>query len=185
MKFGSDIRIPASDGAMTTLSELHVEIDARVRNIRESRPDWLCGKGCDTCCRRLAEVPELTAAEWHLLQQGLAALPAERLHEIKRQVAALAGQKSRPIVCPLLDQQSGACPVYVQRPVACRSYGFYVQRDLGLYCNDIEKRVADGALADVVWGNHDVIDRQLTGLGESRPLTAWFECSAVDDPPPA
>jgi len=30
-------------------------------------------------------------------------------------------------------------------------------------------------LADVVWGNHDAIDRRLAGLGETRMLTEWFE----------
>ena len=158
------------------LSRLHIEIDARVHAIRAGRPDWLCGKGCDNCCRRLAEAPQLTEAEWNLLREGLVALPSERLREISRDMAALAEQRSRPVVCPLLDHTTGACPVYAQRPVACRSYGFYVQRDLGLYCRDIESRVADGALADVVWGNHDGIDRQLAGLGESRPLTEWFAC---------
>ena len=63
--------------------------------------------------------------------------------------------------------------------MACRSYGFYVQRDLGLYCHDIESLVAEGKLADVVWGNHDAIDQRLTGLGESRPLTEWFANSAL------
>ena len=109
---------------MTTLSRLHVDIDARVQAIREDRPDWLCGKGCDSCCRRLAEVPRLTAAEWGLLQEGLATLPPERLEEISRDMVALAGQRSRPVVCPLLDRSTGACPVYAQRPVACRTYGF-------------------------------------------------------------
>jgi uncharacterized protein len=166
---------------MSPLSQLHLEIDARVQAIRQSHPDWLCGKGCDSCCRRLAEVPQLTAAEWGLLQEGLAGLAPERRIEVNRNVAALADQPSRPIVCPLLDLATGACPVYAQRPVACRSYGFYVQRDLGLYCNDIEQRVADGTLADVVWGNHDVIDRQLLGLGESRSLTEWFEQAEIVD----
>ena len=161
--------------AMTLLSLLHADIDARVHAIRVDRPDWLCGKGCDNCCRRLAEVPQLTASEWDLLRQGLLTLAPLRLAEISQQVAALAGQSSRPIVCPLLDQATNACPVYGQRPVACRSYGFYVQRDLGLYCGDIEARVADGQLADVVWGNHDAIDHRLASLGESRPLTEWFE----------
>ena len=161
---------------MAALRRLHADIDARVLAIRAQRPDWLCGKGCDACCRRLAEVPQLTAAEWDLLRQGLAALPPQRLREIGADMAALAGQQSRPVVCPLLDRSSGACPVYAQRPVACRSYGFYVQRALGLYCRDIEARVAEGALADVVWGNHDAIDRALAGLGERRALTAWFAC---------
>ncbi len=160
---------------MTTLSELHVDVDARVQAIREGRPDWPCGKGCDSCCRRLAEVPRLTLGEWDLLRAGLAALPPERLREISRNMAALAGQRIRPVVCPLLDLASGSCPVYAQRPVACRTYGFYVQRDLGLYCHDIETRVADGSLADVVWGNHDAVDHRLAGLGEIRALTEWFE----------
>ena len=160
---------------MTVLSRLHVDIDARVLSIRGDRPDWLCGKGCDGCCRQLAEIPQLTSGEWDLLRQGLSTLPAARLAEIARDMDALAGQQSRPLVCPLLDQATGACPVYAQRPVACRTYGFYVQRDKGLYCHDIETRVADGALADVVWGNHDAVDQRLSSLGESRPLTVWFD----------
>jgi Fe-S-cluster containining protein len=160
---------------MTSLAQLHADIDARVQTIREDRPDWLCGKGCDSCCRRLADVPQLTRAEWDLLREGLAALPPERLQEIRINMAALSGQQSRPITCPLLDLATGSCPVYAQRPVACRTYGFYVQRDLGLYCHDIESLVAEGALADVVWGNHDAIDHRLAGLGESRALTDWFE----------
>lgn len=159
---------------MDSLFRLHADIDARVEHIRRDRPDWPCAKGCDACCRRLAAEPRLTAAEWLLLQEGLAALPPQRLDEIAGNMAALAGQRARPVVCPLLDQASGACPVYAQRPVACRSYGFYVQRDLGLYCHDIESQVAAGALADVVWGNHDAIDRRLAGLGETRALTDWF-----------
>lgn len=159
---------------MSKLFELHRAIDARVDNIRESRPDWLCGKGCDSCCKRLAEVPQLTAAEWDLLRSGLEALPAERLREVSRAVAALSTQNTRPLVCPLLEQSTGACPVYAQRPVACRTYGFYAQRELGLYCHEIETQVANGVLADVVWGNHDVIDQQLKVLGESKPLTEWF-----------
>ncbi len=159
---------------MDTLLLLHADIDARTASIRRDRPDWPCAKGCDACCRRLADVPRLTASEWALLREGLAALPPRRLDEIARNLAALAEQRARPVVCPLLDAASGACPVYAQRPVACRSYGFYVQRDLGLYCRDIEARVAAGELADVVWGNHDAIDRRLAGLGETRALTDWF-----------
>lgn len=157
------------------LAQLHVDIDEHVQTIRADRSDWLCAKGCDRCCRLLAGVPQLTTAEWDLLQGGLTALPPERLQEIGRNMAALASDSSRPVTCPMLDLSSGTCPVYIQRPVACRTYGFYVQRDLGLYCHDIESRVAEGALDDVVWGNHDAIDHRLTGLGEIRALTDWFE----------
>ena len=158
----------------TPLTRLHLDIDARVGSIRENRPDWLCGKGCDNCCRRLAAVPQLTATEWALLREGLAGLSPEQLHEVRQKMAALGAAPARPVICPLLDQITGACPVYAQRPVACRTYGFYVQRDLGLYCHDIESRVAEGALADVVWGNHDAIDQQLAGFGASRSLSEWF-----------
>ena len=159
---------------MTTLNEIHRAIDARVQAIRDGNSDWLCSKGCDSCCRSLADIPRLTEAEWVLLKEGLAVLPAERIAEITRNMAALADQKCRPVICPMLDQASGACPVYAYRPVACRTYGFYVQRDKGLYCGDIEARVADGALADVVWGNYDAIDQQLAEQGENRLLTEWL-----------
>ena len=157
------------------LCQLLDDIDARVCAIRADRPDWLCAKGCDSCCRRLAAEPRLTAAEWALLRAALAALPAQRLGEIRQKMLALAAsQPSFPVVCPLLDPASGACPVYAARPVACRTYGFYVQRELGLYCCEIESQVADGTLADVVWGNHDVIDQRLAGLGEVHALSEWF-----------
>ncbi|MGZ5075940.1 MAG: YkgJ family cysteine cluster protein [Methylobacter sp.] len=159
---------------MNTLTELHNDIDARVQAIRDNHADWLCGLGCDGCCHRLAEVPLLTSAEWDLLKQGLAALPPDTLREIGRDIAALAGQTERPIVCPLLDRATRACRVYAHRPVACRTYGFYVQRDKGLYCKDIEARVADGAWAGVVWGNQDAVDRHLGGLGDTRDLSEWF-----------
>lgn len=160
---------------MNALAQLHADIEARVQAIRSDNPDWLCGLGCDSCCRRLAEIPRLTVAEWELLQEGLAALPLGQLREIGQDIAALAEQSSRPIVCPLLDRSAGACRVYAHRPVACRTYGFYVQRDKGLYCKDIESRVAGGAWAEAVWGNQDVIDRQLRSLGDTRELTEWFE----------
>jgi len=159
---------------LAQLSQLHADIDARVDSIRENRPDWLCGKGCDSCCKRLAEVPQLTADEWDLLREGLALLPPEKLVSLRKDMDALAAQQTRPVVCPLLDQTTGACPVYLHRPVACRTYGFYAQRDKGLFCSGIETLVAEGALTDVVWGNHDAIDRSLTTLGISRPLTEWF-----------
>lgn len=158
---------------MDSLTQLHSDIEARVNAVRNSHPDWLCRQGCDHCCRRLAEVPKITATEWALLQEGLAALPAKQQREIGQKIAALAHQTARPIVCPMLDQTQGACLVYAHRPVACRTYGFYVQREKGLYCQDIESQVADGALAEVVWGNHDVVDRRLGDLGESRELPEW------------
>ncbi len=134
------------------LTDLHLAIDQRVAAIRAQAPDWLCAKGCASCCRRLAEVPPLTEAEWLLLREGLAALPAVQLARIAQRMSAMAQQIPRPLTCPMLDEATNACPVYAQRPVACRSYGFYVQRELGLYCGDIQAQEAEGRLAGVVCG---------------------------------
>lgn len=156
------------------LKQLHADIDDRVRTIRDGHPDWLCRMGCDGCCRRLAEIPRLTEAEWELLKEGLIGLPPEQFREIARQVAALAEQPARPVVCPLLDHAAGACRVYAHRPTACRTYGFYVQREHGLYCKDIQARVAGGDWSEVIWGNQDAVDRRLGGMGITRELTEWF-----------
>ena len=159
---------------LNALTELHNDIAARVKTISGEHLDWLCRLGCDGCCRRLAEIPRLTTEEWEWLKIGLAALPKNQLEDIKLGIAALAQQSSRPITCPMLDQVQGACRVYEHRPVACRTYGFYVQRELGLYCKDIETREAEGDYTEVVWGNQDTIDRRLNGLSETRDLVAWF-----------
>ena len=159
---------------MDNIVLLHADIETRVTAIRDGQPDWLCRQGCDGCCRRLAEAPRLTAAEWEILREGLTALPPERLLAIGAEIAALSGRPTRPIVCPMLDRAKGVCLVYAHRPVACRTYGFYLQRDKGLYCRDIEARVAAGVLDEVVWGNHDAIDSRLKSLGETSELPEWF-----------
>lgn len=159
---------------MIKLQSLHADIDARVQHIREGQPDWPCAKGCDACCRQLARLPQLTASEWELLRPAIAALPPDQLETVRRKMDAVAAQNSAPVACPLLDEASGACPVYAQRPVACRTYGFYVQRGIGLYCQEIKSGVDRGELADVVWGNQDAIERALAESGDTRALDAWF-----------
>ena len=74
----------------------------------------------------------------------------------------------------MLDKSKGICRVYDHRPVACRTYCYYVQHDKGLYCNDILDRVTSGVLKDVVWGNQNTIDRQLSSFGDTKDLTEWF-----------
>lgn len=159
---------------MNKLTQLHTNIDSRVASIRENNKDWQCKMGCDGCCHRLAEIPRLTVAEWNLLHNGLTALPLEIQQEIIQNVVALTEQTAQFIVCPMLDKSKGICRVYDHRPVACRTYGYYVKHDKGLYCNDILDRVTSGVLKDVVWGNQNTIDRQLSSFGDTKDLTEWF-----------
>lgn len=159
---------------MTLLIQLQLEIDSRVSAIRAAQPDWLCGKGCDKCCRHLADVPQLTPAEWVLLREALQAMPSEQLAQVRERIAVLAEAAPRPVTCPMLDLASGACPVYAGRPVACRTYGFYVERDQGLYCSEIEAQERAGELSEVVWGNHERVTQVLAQMGEARALTVWF-----------
>jgi Fe-S-cluster containining protein len=162
------------DARMNKLAQLHADIEERVQAIRREHLDWLCRLGCDSCCRQLADIPRFTEAEWDWLRVGLASLPQEQVRKISQDIAALAEQPSHPIVCPLLDQLTGACMVYAYRPVACRTYGFYIQRGQGLYCKEIALPIADGHWAGVVWGNQDAIERRLRSLGDTRELADWL-----------
>lgn len=127
------------------LSELRELVAARCDRIAGEHADWPCRRGCAECCRRLAELPSLTRAEWESLQQAL----EESLPDWRERVAPLvAAVPAAPVTCPFLDRDSGACLVYEARPLACRTYGFYRERDKGLYCDLIGSREN----ANVVWG---------------------------------
>ena len=156
--------------APETLAALDRDIETRVAAIRAAHPDWLCGKGCDACCRRLATLPRLSPPEAERLRAALTVLPAAEIAAIRARMAHLGPTPNAPVTCPLLDPASGACPVYAARPVACRSYGFYVERHQGLFCPEIEARVAQDAYPDVVWGNQAALDTALARLGQTRPL---------------
>lgn len=155
------------------LISIQQTVDRRVSAILAGRGDWLCKKGCDQCCRRLAAIPSLTQPEWELLRAGFELLSEQEQSLVRSRIASLPGA-DRPVVCPFLNQESGACMVYPSRPVACRTYGFYVERDGGLYCGMIQSHVENGDYADVVWGNNAAIESALTALGPSRSLVEWF-----------
>src|SRR5687768_14139112 len=101
------MHMPLSDGlkqrihsdAVQQLRVIYTDIDQRVRAVTAARPNWPCHKGCDSCCRQLAQPPELTAAEWHVVQQGCTQLPPETRHEVARRVQALAHWQGEPVTC--------------------------------------------------------------------------------------
>jgi uncharacterized protein len=148
-------------------------IDRRVSAIRADRGDWFCSKGCDDCCRSLAAIPEMTRAEWELLRVGWSSLPPAVRQAVAGRIHCLEADPSRPIICPFLDREAGACLVYESRPLACRTYGFYVDHDLGLYCRKIEASVDRGELSDVVWGHQATVKSESEKLGPARTLLEW------------
>lgn len=135
---------------MTTLYRIQEETRLRAGAIASSHGDWPCRKGCDECCRSLAAVPRISREEWQQISAAIDELPGVTAQQARQRIRAAAAL-SRPIVCPLLDLQTGACLVYHARPVACRAYGFYAERDRVLGCGQIESVAAHSP--DVVWGN--------------------------------
>jgi Fe-S-cluster containining protein len=123
----------------------------------------------------LHELPSLAQAEWEFLMQGLVSLAEPLLWELEGRIRRLLPEAATPpFTCPFLDPGTGSCVIYEYRPVACRTYGFYVERDKGLYCEGIEARVGRGEMDDVVWGNHGAIEAGLADLGERIGAADWF-----------
>ena len=175
----------------TRLLAIYDEVDRRASATAEAHAWWPCRRGCDSCCRRLADVPRLGRAEWELLREGLDALAPDVRSEVDASIEALAsaereGRLPRHITCPMLDEAEGACRVYAHRPGACRTYGFYVERGIGLHCELVTEAVA--ARSDesgaVVWGNQEGVDYALARLTDEveapLPLTAWASSSSCE-----
>jgi len=123
--------------------------------------------------------------EWALLWHGFLRLPAPVQALIRRRVADLAEntppEADAPIVCPLLDRNHGACLVYEQRPAACRTYGFYVERGSGLWCGIITALLAEHGEDDITWGSQPGIDHALHSPGSERTgLLEWFAAHPED-----
>ena len=153
---------------MTTRAALQVldaSIDARVRETRRDRPGWPCGRGCDSCCRNLFEPMTLSGDEWRRVEEGIARLDPHVRAVIETRVQE-AGR-----TCPFLDRDRGECLIYERRPLACRTYGYYVEQGNGLWCADVQRYVDREGLEGVVLGNQALVDRQ---LGSARiPMATW------------
>lgn len=184
------------------LLAIYDDVDRRARSTSDARDWWPCRRGCDTCCHRLAEIPRMVRAEWEWLRDGLDALAPDVRAEVDARIAALAlaereKRLPRHIVCPMLDEAEGACRVYEHRPGACRTYGFYVERGIGLHCDMITEAVASRPPEEepVVWGNAEGVDyalARLDGAAASEAgasLTSWVlassSCSSSENEPPS
>ncbi len=157
---------------MSGLVEIQEDVRLRVEEICGAHGNWPCRKGCDECCRRLAAAPRVTEAEWTAIAGAIEAMPGDAAEEARQRIRGAAGLE-RPVVCPLLDGESGSCLVYAARPVACRAYGFYAERHEVLGCGRIE--AISREQGDVVWGNHAGLEERLGRLGPAAELWVWLE----------
>jgi Fe-S-cluster containining protein len=154
---------------------LREEVAVRTEAISGSMPNWPCRKGCDHCCHHLACLPELVEDEWASVEEGLARLDSQSRQHVEARLQRLSEGARPPHVCPFLDDSAGSCRIYAHRPMACRTYGFYVERGVGSYCGIIRERVESGEYAQVVWGNHEAVDGRLERMGAKIPMREWVQ----------
>lgn len=173
------------------LPVLYAEIEQRCQAVAAARPTWPCHRGCDHCCRSLAEAPRLVRAEWDRLEEGLAQLSEAVRAKVEVRLDAVAHQMSGPVICPFLDRDAGACQVYEHRPAVCRTYGFYQSRDGGRFCHLVAEHVVDEIASessspwesDLVWGSQSAVDQKLERrFGPAIALRQWFAERAARTP---
>lgn len=156
-------------GSAELLPILDAEVEARCQAVAEARPDWPCRAGCADCCRALAVPMEVSDAEWARVEDALEALGAEG-ERLRGRLDAWTDARA----CPLLGDDE-RCSIYAARPLACRTYGFYVAGDgKGLWCAEIS---ALEGLENTVLGHERGIDGRL-----SRPRRTWSEWTAAGRP---
>jgi len=123
--------------------------------MERSHGAWPCRAGCDACCRSLGAIPSVTEAELELLWPAIHTLPDAQ--EILDRIERLSPLP--PIVCPLLDRDTGQCRVYEARPIACRTYGFYGGRDGDYWCDRVTQHL-EGRRDTLIAGNQVAVDRE-------------------------
>lgn len=150
------------DNLRQLLQGLDERIELRVQAIRAERDWWPCQRGCDHCCRHLAHPPELTAVEWERVDEAIAQLSSSERVVVEQRINALLQQISEDaldsfVVCPYLNEQEGICRIYDARPIACRTYGFFVARDHDQYCQQIETEIHERGENAIIWGNAETV----------------------------
>jgi len=154
-----------------TLIQIQDEVYLRSGEIASAHGNWPCRKGCADCCRHLASEPRVSRDEWLLIDRALKALPADTADKARGRIRDSAGNP-RPVLCPLLDSDSGACLVYEARPIACRAYGFYAERGDVLGCSRIESISRESP--DIIWGNQLALEDRMRQLGPAMELSEWL-----------
>jgi Fe-S-cluster containining protein len=128
-------RLGGFEGLRRALAAWALARDTLEGTLRSQKvEEGACRKGCAWCCR--LEVEVRFAEAMHLARRARQN-PKLEAH-VRATAARLAGLDATThlraaIPCAFLDQASGACLVYADRPLACRSYR---SRDAG-WCRSI------------------------------------------------
>jgi len=110
--------------ALRDLIGLHDEVDSEARALAAVHADRLqCRRGCHACC-----VDELTVTR----------LEAERIRRAHPDLMA-KGTPHAAGACAFLDDE-GACRVYAERPLVCRSQGLPLRILFEDEADEIEER---------------------------------------------
>jgi len=122
------------------LEQCLLAVDILTDRLQKLNPNIGCVQGCSRCCTSYA-LPEVTWAEWQLLQTALAELPEDTHDRVQMQVATISeadfdaqGWPRHPrnayaqLGCPLL--LDGRCSVYAYRPLSCRAMGYFFSKRL-------------------------------------------------------
>jgi Fe-S-cluster containining protein len=129
-----------------------LDADTFFRKVLEEQPAQLqCGKGCSLCCHGLFEIG---SGDLAVIAAGLEKLHPMRRRRIVRRAMALMEEFAHPDLrecspeekeaffersqsapCPNLDE-SGACLMYDDRPLVCRTFGLPI-READDYIGDI------------------------------------------------
>jgi Fe-S-cluster containining protein len=115
-------------------------VDILTDRLQKLNPAIGCVQGCSRCCESMA-LPEVTFAEWQLLESALVDLAPETVQRIKTNIASIPADSFDPqgwpryprnaytqLKCPLLID--GRCSVYAFRPLSCRSMGYFFSKRL-------------------------------------------------------
>ncbi|MEZ4282167.1 MAG: YkgJ family cysteine cluster protein [Myxococcota bacterium] len=113
-----------SGGALRLLAALHAEVAAAAQVLALRHADRLqCRRGCHGCC-----VDDLTVTR----------VEAERIR--RAHPALLAEGAPHPLgACAFLDAE-GACRIYAERPLVCRSQGLPLQIHFEDEAGELEER---------------------------------------------
>ncbi|MBT9544110.1 MAG: YkgJ family cysteine cluster protein [Candidatus Sericytochromatia bacterium] len=122
------------------LEQCLLAVDILTDRLQKLNPNIGCAQGCSRCCESYA-LPEVTRAEWELVQVALSDMPETTRARVQAQVSAIPeadfdsqGWPRHPrnayaqLGCPLLID--GRCSVYAYRPLSCRAMGYFFSKRL-------------------------------------------------------